>query len=157
MVKHEISNISLFVWYVGCQSHGILGNFAVLPPKSAISQTCQNKFNNLIPPSYGLHFGKYNMGTIGVKYTIFMQKCHVNKIYKYGYCPCYMYIRYSMLVQYQIVHILCLYTNTHSIYIVCLIESYSTLKFTNFKYNFGSSWHIVLMVILSGICHSFWS
>ena len=72
------------------------GNFTVFPPKSAISQTCQNKFNNLIPPSYGLHFGKHNMGIIGVKYTIFMQKCHVNKIYKYGYCPGYMYIRYSM-------------------------------------------------------------
>ena len=73
MVKHEISNISPFVCCIGCQSHGILGNFAVFPPKSAISQTCQNKFNNLIPPSYGLHFGKYNMGIIGVKYTIFMQ------------------------------------------------------------------------------------
>ena len=73
MVKCEISNISLSVWYIGCQSHGILGNFAVFPPKSAISQTCQNKFNNLIPPSYGLHLGKCKMGTIGVKYTIFMQ------------------------------------------------------------------------------------
>ena len=37
MVKQEISNISLSVWHVGCQSHGILGNFAVFPPKSAIS------------------------------------------------------------------------------------------------------------------------
>ena len=73
MAKWEISNISLSVWYVGCQSHGSLGNFTVFPPKSAISQTCQNKFNNLIPPSYGLHFGKYKMGIIGVKYTIFMQ------------------------------------------------------------------------------------
>ena len=73
MVKHEISNISLSVWYIGCQSHGILGNFAVFPPKSAVSQTCQNKFNNLIPPLYGLHLGKCKMGTIGIKYTIFMQ------------------------------------------------------------------------------------
>ena len=37
MVKQEISNISLSVWHMGCQSHGILGNFAVFPPKSAIS------------------------------------------------------------------------------------------------------------------------
>ena len=37
MVKWEISNISPSVWHVGCQSHGILGNFAVFPPKSAIS------------------------------------------------------------------------------------------------------------------------
>ena len=73
MVKWEISNISLSVWHVGCQSCGILGNVAVFPPKSAISQMCQNKLNNLIPPSYGLHFGKYKMGIIGVKYTIFMQ------------------------------------------------------------------------------------
>ena len=73
MVKWEISNISLSVWHTGCQSHGILGNFAVFPPKSAISQTCQNKLSNLIPPSYGLHFGKYKVGIIGVKYTIFMQ------------------------------------------------------------------------------------
>ena len=51
MVKWEISNISLSVWHVGCQSHGILGNFTVFPPKSAVSQTCQNNFNNLIPPS----------------------------------------------------------------------------------------------------------
>ena len=70
MAKWEISNISLSVWYIGCQSHGILGNFTVFPLKSAISQTCQNKFNNLIPPSYGLQFGKYK---IGVKYTILMQ------------------------------------------------------------------------------------
>ena len=69
MAKWEISNISLSVWYVGCQSHGILSSHQ----KSAISQTCQNKFTNLIPPSYGLHFGKYKMGIIGVKYTIFMQ------------------------------------------------------------------------------------
>ena len=62
-----------FFWLVGYLSHGILGNFAVFPPKSAISQTCQNKFNILIPPSYGLHFGNYKMGIIGVKYTIFMQ------------------------------------------------------------------------------------
>ena len=73
MVKWEISNIFLSVWLIGYQSHGILGNFAVFPLKSAISQSCQNKFNNLIPPSYGLHFGKYKMGIIGVKYTIFMQ------------------------------------------------------------------------------------
>ena len=33
----------------------------------------KNKFNILIPPSYGQHFGNYNMGIIGVKYTIFMQ------------------------------------------------------------------------------------
>ena len=104
MVKCEISNISLFVWYIGCQSHGILGNFAVHPPKSAISQTCQNKFNNLIPSSYGLHFGSYNMGIIGVNIHHFYAKCHVNQIYKYGYCPGHMYIGYGMLVQYQIVH-----------------------------------------------------
>ena len=73
MAKQEISNISLSVWHIGCQSHGILGNFTVFPPKSAISQTCQNKLNNLIPPSYGLHLGKYKMGIIGVKYTIFIQ------------------------------------------------------------------------------------
>ena len=33
------------------------------------------------------------------------RKMPCSKNYKYGYCPCYMYIRYSMLVQYQIVHI----------------------------------------------------
>ena len=49
MVKCEISNISLpLFWCDGCQSHGILGNFTVLPPKSAIFQTCQNKFINFI-------------------------------------------------------------------------------------------------------------
>ena len=84
MVKQEISNISLSVWYVGCQSHGILGNLAVFPLKSTISQSCQNKFNNLIPPSYGLHFGKYKMGIIGKipiigKIHHIYAKCHVNK------------------------------------------------------------------------------
>ena len=69
MVKCEISTISPFVWYIGHQSHGILGNFAVFPLTSAISQTCQNKFINLTPPSYGLQLGKYQ---IGVKYTILM-------------------------------------------------------------------------------------
>ena len=66
-------------------------------------QNCQNKLINLIPPPYGLHFGNYNMGIMGVKYTIFYAKCRVNKIYKYGYCPDHMYIGYGMLVQYQIV------------------------------------------------------
>ena len=47
--------------------------------------------------------------------------------------------------------------NVHSIYIVCFIESYSMLKFTKFKYNFGLSWHLVPVVIISGICHLFWS
>ena len=32
----------------GCQSHGILGNFAVFPQKSAIFLNCQNKFINLV-------------------------------------------------------------------------------------------------------------
>ena len=69
-----------------------------------------------------------------------------------------MYIGYGMLVQYQIVIFFsCPYINTHSIYIVCHIESYSMLKFTKLKVTFGSSWHVVLLVILSGICHSFWS
>ena len=88
---------------------------------------------------------------------MFYAKCYVNTIYKYGYCPGHMYIGYGMLVQYQIVIFLCPYINTHSVYIVCHIESHSMLKFTKFKVNFGSSWHIVLLVILSGICHSFWS
>ena len=34
---------------------------------------CQNKLSNLIPPSYGLYFGKYKLGILGVKYTVFMQ------------------------------------------------------------------------------------
>ena len=53
-------------------------------------------------------------------------------IYKNWYCPYYTHTWCSMLVQYSIVHILWFYTNTHSIYIVCLIEVYSTLKFTKF-------------------------
>ena len=32
-----------------------------------------NKLSNLIPPSYGLHLGKYKLGILGVKYTVFMQ------------------------------------------------------------------------------------
>ena len=57
------------------------------PPKSAVSQTCQNKFNNLIPPSYGPHFGNYNMGIIGVKYTIFMQNAMYIKFINMGTAP----------------------------------------------------------------------
>ena len=106
MAKHKISNISPFVWCIGCQSHGILENFTVFPLKYAISQTCQNKFINLIPPSYCIHFGKYNYRC---KIHHFYAKCHVNKIYKYGYCPGYMYIRYGMLVQYQIVFFMSLH------------------------------------------------
>ena len=37
IVKWEISTISHSVWHVGYQSHGILQNFAIFPPKSAIS------------------------------------------------------------------------------------------------------------------------
>ena len=37
MVKWEISTISLSVWHVGYKSQGILQNFAIFPPKSAIS------------------------------------------------------------------------------------------------------------------------
>ena len=37
IVKWEISTISLTVWHVGHKSHGILQNFAIFPPKCAIS------------------------------------------------------------------------------------------------------------------------
>ena len=37
IVKWEIPTISLSVWYVGYKSHGILWNFALFPPKSAVS------------------------------------------------------------------------------------------------------------------------
>ena len=37
VAKWEISTISLTVWHVGYQSHGILGNFDIFPTKSAIS------------------------------------------------------------------------------------------------------------------------
>ena len=37
IAKWEISTISLSVCHVGYKGHGILGNFAVFPPKSAIS------------------------------------------------------------------------------------------------------------------------
>ena len=93
---------------------------------------CVKVVNNLIPPSNCLHLSIYNLGTLGVKYTIFMQNALVNKFINMGIVPCYMYTRCSMLVQYQIIHISCLYTNTHSVYIVCLIEAYSMLKFTKF-------------------------
>ena len=34
---------------------------------------CVKVVNNLIPPSNCLHLSIYNFGTLGVKYTIFMQ------------------------------------------------------------------------------------
>ena len=37
VAKWEISTISLTVWHVGYQSHGILGNFDIFPTKSVIS------------------------------------------------------------------------------------------------------------------------
>ena len=37
VAKWEISTISLTVWHVGYQSHGILGNFDIVPTKSVIS------------------------------------------------------------------------------------------------------------------------
>ena len=37
VAKQEISTISLTVWHVGYQSHGILGNFDIFPTKSVIS------------------------------------------------------------------------------------------------------------------------
>ena len=67
----------------------------------------------------------------------------------FWYCPYYIHTSCSMLVQYPIVSILCFYTNTHSVYIVCLIEVYSMLKCNKFTLNFGSSWHAVLLVIVS--------
>ena len=158
MVKCEISNISppcfgamavkaMAFWEISLFSHQNLLFFKL----------AKIRVINLIHHHMVYTLAIITWGIIGVKYTIFYAKCHVNKIYKYGYCPGHMYIGYGMLVQYQIVIFLCLYTNTHSVYIVCHIESYSTLKFTKFRYNFGSSWHIVLVVILSGICHLFWS
>ena len=45
-----------------------------------------------------------------------------------------MCIGYGMLVQYQIVILFFMsYINTHSVYIVCHVESYSASKFTKFK------------------------
>ena len=37
VAKWEISTISLTVWHVGYQSHGILGNFNIFPTKSVVS------------------------------------------------------------------------------------------------------------------------
>ena len=37
IAKWEISTISLTVWHIGYQSHGILGNFDIVPTKSIIS------------------------------------------------------------------------------------------------------------------------
>ena len=37
VAKWEISTISLTVWHIGYQSHGILGNFDIFPTKSVIS------------------------------------------------------------------------------------------------------------------------
>ena len=74
MVKCEISNISpLWFGVLAVKARAFWEISLFSHQKSAISQTCQNKFNNLIPPSYGLHFGNYDMGIVGVKYTIFMQ------------------------------------------------------------------------------------
>ena len=44
-----------------------------------------------------------------------------------------MYIGYGMLVQYQIVIFFMSYINTHSVYIVCHVESYSASRFTKFQ------------------------
>ena len=86
--------------------------------------------------------------------------CLVNKnfFYKCWYCPYYIHTRCSMLVQYPIVSILCLYTNTHSVYTVCFIEVYST-------HSSALSSHKILVHHVTwcywsffiSICHPFWS
>ena len=103
MVKHEISIISP-LWFgalaVKARAFSKISLFShqnLLFPK--LSKQVY-KFNT---PAYGLHFGSYNMGTIGVKIHHFYANCHINQIYKYGYCPGHMYIGYGMLVEYQIV------------------------------------------------------
>ena len=114
---------------------------------------CQRGYVNTITQSYCLHLRKCKFGIFRCKISLYLCKmpCKKKKIffYKSWYCPDYVHTSHSMLVQYPIVSILCFYTNTHSVYTVCLIEVYSILKCNNLTSNFGSSWHRVLLVIVS--------
>ena len=64
-----------------------------------------------------------------------------------------MYIGYGMLVQYQIVIFAGLTLLSIAFYTVCHVDLY--VKVHQVQIKFGSSWQIVLVIILSGICHSF--
>ena len=129
VAKWEISNISLIVRHIGYQSHGILQNFTNFPPISAISSTCQN--GHVIKQHNHIGYN-YNWGIYGCKIHCIYAKCLVNNILKIWYWPYYTHTSCSMLVQYPIVSILCVYTNIHSVYTVCLVEAYSTQKCTKF-------------------------
>ena len=85
---------------------------------------------SLITQSYWLHLNNYKLGIFGCKIHCIYAKCLVNK-----------FINISIVLTTSIQGVVCwfstqlsiflwFYTNTHSIYIVCLIEIYSTLKFT---------------------------
>ena len=74
--------------------------------------------------------------------------------YKYNLImgtPNYIYIRYGMVFQYQIV----IFFYIISVYTVCHVDHH--FKVHQVQKNFASSWQIVLVVIHSGICHAFWS
>ena len=87
---------------------------------------------SLITQSYWLHLNNYKLGIFGCKIHCIYAKYLVNK-----------FINIGIVLTTSIQGVLCwfsthlsiflwFYTNTHSIYIVCLIEVYSTLKFTKF-------------------------
>ena len=50
-----------------------LMKFCYLPTKICHFLNVSKWLSNSIPPSYCLHFSKYKLGILGVKYTVFMQ------------------------------------------------------------------------------------
>ena len=56
--------------YAGFQGYS---PFHYFPTKICHFLNVSKWLGNLITPSYCLHFSKYKLGTLGVKYTVFMQ------------------------------------------------------------------------------------
>ena len=96
-------------------------------PKNRSKWSC-----NLITQSYWLHLNNYNLGIFGCKMHCIYAKCLLSKFINIGIVlttsiqgvVCWFSTKLSIFFWF--------YTNTHSVYIVCLVEVYSTLKFTKF-------------------------
>ena len=133
VAKWEISTISLtfLAHWLSKPWHSVKFQYLLyknLPFLKLVKGLC-----NLIKQSYCLHLNKGKLGIFRCKIHRIYTKCLVYKNFiNIGIVPYYIHTSCNMLVQYPIVSILCFYTNTHSIYTICLVEVYSMLKCIKF-------------------------
>ena len=136
--KSDVAKTANIITYFSfCLTHWLskpwhFAKFHYFPTKICHFLNVSKWLGNLITQLFWLHLNNYKLGIFGCKIHHIYAKCLINK-----------FINIDIILTTSIQGVICCfstqlsiflwcYTNTHSVYIVCLIEVYSTLKFTKF-------------------------